>query len=101
MVEDGFAHITRDGAADIYLIHKVDLAGGHGASIAFDLDDFDTEKNVGHPLVRAKAPYCGLLPTVRAVERLRRFSVAQTAEHVRQVTEEVLADHQRRRALLP
>jgi hypothetical protein len=46
-------------------------------------------------------PDCGLLPTVRAVERLRRFHVAPTAEDVRQVTEEVLDDHQRRRALLP
>lgn len=52
---EGFARITRDGEADIYLIQNMNLPGGYGVSFAFDLDDFDPGKNVGNPLVLQKS----------------------------------------------
>ena len=128
---EGFARITRDGKTDIYLIQNMNLPGGYGVSLAFDLDDFDPGKNVGNPLVLQKgdtvkhlgavmeymAPAsslwelvvsvtrniprsCGLLPTVRAVERLRFLSEVPTAEFIEQTVALVLADYYCRRAML-
>jgi hypothetical protein len=109
----------------------MNLPGGYSVSFAFDLDDFDADKNVGHPLVLQKgdvvehlgtvmdylAPVspqweivvavtrgvprdCGLLPTVRAVERLQLIDGAPTAEDVKRITAEVVDDYHRRRAML-
>jgi hypothetical protein len=61
---EGFARITRDGETDIYLIQNMNLPGGYGTSLAFDLDDFHPEKNVGHPLVLQKGDVVELLGEV-------------------------------------
>ncbi len=109
----------------------MDLPGGYGVSIAFDLDDFDINKNVGNPLVIQKddvveylgavleymapaSPWwdlsvpvvrtiprtCGLLPAVRAVERLRCLKETPSATLIQETVAAVLADYYCRRAKL-
>lgn len=129
---EGFARVTRDGETDIYLIQNMNLPGGYCSSIAFDLDDFDINKNVGNPLVlqegdvvehlgavleymAPKSPWwelmvpivrtiprnCGLLPAVRAVERLRYLKEAPSGTLIQETIAQVLADYYCRRAKLP
>jgi hypothetical protein len=108
---EGFARITRGTETNIYLIQNMNLPGDYGVSFAFDLDDFDSKKNVGHPLVlqtgdavehlgavmQYMAPASALweivVPVVREIPRnCGLLPAVRAVEHLRHLSEELTTE---------